>query len=95
MTDVEIYERIVEELPFTTEEELEKISYCKRSSFAERLQTGHEILRRHWRKQGIDVDSFRMDKSVVKVVRRSSVSGLLQGKIQRANRRRYFDGDGG
>jgi len=72
MTDEEIYERIVEELPFTVGEELEKISYCKRCSVAERLQTAHEILRRHWRKRGIDVDSLRMDKSIVKSVRRLS-----------------------
>jgi hypothetical protein len=72
MTDEAIYERIVEELPFSAEEELERLNYCKRSSFAERIQTAHEILRRHWGKKGIDIDSLRMDKSVVNVVRRST-----------------------
>ena len=69
MTDEEIYERTVEEQPFTAEEEQARISYWKRRSVQERIQTAHEILRHHWKKQGVDVDSLRMDKSMVKFVR--------------------------
>ena len=72
MTDEEIYERTVEEQPFTAEEEQARISYWKRRSVQERIQAAHEILRRHWQKQGVDIDSIRMDKSVVNVFRRSS-----------------------
>lgn len=74
MTDEEIYERTVEEMPFTTDEERARIRYWKRRSAPERIHAAHEILRRHWQKQGIDVDSLRMDKSLAKFVRRSSGS---------------------
>ncbi|HEV2619612.1 MAG TPA: hypothetical protein VGU23_06700 [Acidobacteriaceae bacterium] len=74
MTDEEIYERTVEELPFTAEEELARAIYWRRCSDRERMQAAHEILRRHWQKRGIDIDSIRMDKSVVNIVKRQPVT---------------------
>jgi hypothetical protein len=81
MTDEEIYERTVEELPFAVDEEDARILYWRRCSVPERIQGAHEILRRHWQKQGIDIDSIPMDKSVVKFVQRSPGTTERQGEV--------------
>jgi hypothetical protein len=67
--DQEIYRRTVNELPFTEDEEEARLRYWRQRSTQERLHAGHELLRRHYKKLGIDVDTLRMDKTVVRFAR--------------------------
>ena len=64
--DQEIYRRTINELPFAEDEQDAKLRYWRQRSVEERLQAGHEIIRRHYKKLGIDVDTLRMDKTVVR-----------------------------
>jgi len=66
ISDQEIYERTVNELPSSEGEEEAKIRYWCQRSVEERIQAGHELLRRHYKKLGIDVDTLRMDKTVAR-----------------------------
>ena len=65
--DEEIYRRTVNELPFTEDEQEAKLLYWCQRSVQERLQAGHDLLRFHYKKLGIDVDSLRMDKTVIRL----------------------------
>jgi hypothetical protein len=74
--DQEIYERTVDELPFTEAEQDARYQYLRTRSDNERFQMAFELMRRHYAKLGIDVDTLRMDKSVVRFVRRDQRNGL-------------------
>ncbi|HEV2647023.1 MAG TPA: hypothetical protein VGU46_11720 [Acidobacteriaceae bacterium] len=70
LSDHEIYERIVNQLPFTDEEQIARDRYWSSLTPKDWMGASHEMLRRHYRKLGIDVDSLVMDKSIVRVTRR-------------------------
>jgi hypothetical protein len=72
ISDGEIYERTVNELPFTEGEQEARFSYWRVRSVKERLQAAHELMRGHYAKLGIDVDTLRMDKTVVRIAARDN-----------------------
>ena len=74
LSDKEIYERTVNELSFAQEELEAKTRYWSERSVKERLEGAHELMRRHYAKLGIDVDTLRMDKTVVRFALRDKQS---------------------
>lgn len=67
LSDREIYERTLDELSFAEEEIEAKTRYWSQRSVKERMQGAHELMRRHYAKLGIDVDTLRMDRTVVRI----------------------------
>lgn len=72
LSDEEIYERSVEELPFAEHEEEARIRYWRGRSENQRMEAAHELMRRHYAKLGVDLDTLQMDKTVVHLVHRET-----------------------
>jgi hypothetical protein len=71
LSDEQIYERTVDELPFAEGELGARARYWGERSVKERIEGAHELMRRHYAKLGIDVDALRMDKTVVRFAPRN------------------------
>jgi hypothetical protein len=71
LSNNEIYERIVNQVTFTAEEQEGRNRFWMSLTPQNWMAASHEMLRRHYRKQDIDIDSLVMDKTIV---RRSRLS---------------------
>jgi hypothetical protein len=69
LSDEEIYERTVNELPFAEDELEGKTRYWSKRSVRERMRGAHELMRRHYGREGTDIETLRMDKAAVKISR--------------------------
>jgi hypothetical protein len=67
LSDEEIYERTVNELPFAEDELEVKTRYWSKRSVKERMQGAHELMRRHYAREGTDIETLRMDKAAVRI----------------------------
>jgi hypothetical protein len=71
LSNDEIYERIVNQVTFTAEEQGARDRFWMSLTSQDRMAASHEMLRRHYWKQKIDIDSLVMDKTIVRRIRLS------------------------